>query len=478
MGVLSNFKYNLILTGCNYIFPLITYPYISRVLGVNNIGICGTVDSIINYFILFSMMGIGSLGVREIARHSNEKEKLSQIFSSLFSANLTLVIFASVTLVVCTLFVPFFAPYKPFLGIGLIKLIFNIFLIEWFFQGIQDFKYITTISVLLRAIYIVAIFLFVHEASDTLTYYLITVLLTMVNALINWFHSRKYCRFRFVDSHPTLYIKPIFSFGYYKILTSFYTTFNVLFLGIITNDTEVGYYTTASKINGILLSLFTAFTTVMVPKIAQLMKEGDHTKLDDIANKTADVLMALSIPIICFCLICAPQIIRIISGAGYEPAGRPFQIMISLILVIGLEQIIIQQFLMATDSNKAITIVSTVGAVVGLSLNIFLTPRLASIGTSIAWGVSELCVLVAGLILLKKVSGLTIHLDIVRKNLATAIVYLLPILLNTLEINEWVTFGITSTYIIITFLIINLKVSRNEFLLSTLKTMIHRSNKP
>lgn len=138
MGVKRNFGYNLTLTFCNYLIPLVVYPYISRVLGVENIGICNFIDSLINYFVLFSLGGISSYGVREIARFRDNRTDLDRQFSSLVWLNILLTIVALIALECCVMFVPSFAAYREFLWVGAVKLIFNIFLIEWFYQGMEN----------------------------------------------------------------------------------------------------------------------------------------------------------------------------------------------------------------------------------------------------------------------------------------------------------------------------------------------------
>lgn len=415
MGVKKDFGYNLILTLCNYIFPLLTYPYVSRVLGVTNIGICNFVDSIINYFILFSMLGVSSFGVREIARYKHDRQKCDEVFSNLFVINMFLTIVSVILLVVSIYTIPILFPYKDFIGIGVVKLVFNLFLIEWFFQGIQQFRYITIRSVIVRSIYVLSVFVFVRTSDDSIIYYGLTCLTIVLNAIFNWHYSRNFKHFSFRNLNLKLYVVPIFVFGYYRILTSMYTTFNTTFLGFSSGDTEVGYFTTATKLYGIIMAVFTAFTTVMVPHVSQLVKEGNREKMQQIANTTISALLILSIPIIVLCEILAPYIVFVIAGPGYEGAIIPFRIVIFLLLIIGAEQIIIQQFLMASNSNDSIFKVSTYGAIVGVALNILLTPRLGAIGSSIAWGCSELVVLLVGVSLLKKTMGLTI--DIRRKTL-------------------------------------------------------------
>ena len=136
MGVKKNIGFNLILTFCNYLIPLIVYPYISRVLEVNNVGSCNFIDSVINDFLLISMAGISSYGVREIARCKHDQQKLQTKFSSLIALNFILTVIALIILVICIYSVNEFTPYRKFLWVGVFKIIFNVFLIEWFYQGI------------------------------------------------------------------------------------------------------------------------------------------------------------------------------------------------------------------------------------------------------------------------------------------------------------------------------------------------------
>ena len=422
----KNFGYNLILTFCNYLFPLLIYPYVSRILGVTNIGVCNFVDSIINYFILISMLGVGSYGVREIAKWKNDRQKCNEVFSNLFVINILMTILSVLLLLLCTYSIPQLSSYREFLFVGIIKLIFNLFLIEWFFQGIQQFKYITIRSIIVRSIYVISIFLFVRTKDDSVIYYGLSSLVIVLNAIFNWRYSCKFATLTFKNLNLKPYVVPIIVFGYYRILTSMYTTFNTTFLGFSSGDTEVGYFTTATKLYGIIMAVITAFTTVMVPHISQLVKEGNSIKMQQIANTTISVLISLTLPIILLCELMAPQIINIIAGPGYDGAITPFRIVISLLLIIGVEQVVIQQFLMASNSNKSIFKVSTYGAFVGIMLNLLFTPHYGAIGSAIAWGGSEFVVLCVGVSLMKKQLG--IYLDY-RKCLS-----------NVLRINKFFTY--------------------------------------
>jgi len=462
-SIRKNFGYNLLLTVCGYIIPFITFPYISRVLGVQNLGVCNFVDSIINYFVLFSMLGVGSYGVREIARVRLDEGKRNAVFTNLVLLNLVMTVVAIIVLIVCTFSIPKLADYRPFLLIGIVKLVFNVFLIEWFYQGIQDFKYITIRSLAIRLAYVVAIFVFIRSEADVLLYYFITTLTTVLNACINFLHSKRYVKIDIRAFNPKIFIVPVLSFGYYRVLTSMYTTFNTVFLGFSCNDIEVGYFSTATKLYSIIMSVLSAFTTVMIPHVSELIRDGQVARLQKIADQTLMVISSISIPLIVFCQFCAPDIIRLIAGPGYEGAIVPFRIVIFLLLIIGAEQILIQQFLMASTKNKPIIAVSSLGAVTGVLLNVLLTPSMGSIGSSCAWGISEVCVLVLGIILVKKNLNIIVPFKGILANMLWSLLYIPPLLLiSHLHLDLWQNLLLSSLVVFVVFILINFLLHRSS----------------
>lgn len=390
-NIRKNFLYSSILTTANYIFPFLTYPYVSRVLGVDNIGICNFVDSIINYFILFSMLGISSVGIREIAK-GHTTGKLNDTFNGLFWFIGFCTILAAIALIISIYNVPQLYKHKNLMFIGVLKLISNFLLIEWLFKGLEDFKYITQRTLIIKMLYVISVFFFIKEKSDYPIYYLLLTLMITANAICNCIYARKYIRIRFPKSISN-YAKPLFIMGIYALLTNMYTTFNTTFLGFKCGETQVGYFSTATKIFSIIISLYSAFTGVMLPRMSSLLAEGNHSRFSDLLHKSVDILLSMSIPLIMFSIFCAADIIQLISGEGYEGAILPMQICMPLIFIIGYEQIIIVQGLLPLRKDKAVMINSAVGAVVGIiGCFIFIT-HYQSIGASFVWIISELCVL-------------------------------------------------------------------------------------
>ena len=391
----KNILYSGILTTANYIFPLITYPYVSRVLGVANIGVCNFVDSIINYFLILSALGIGVVGIREIAKNKGDKVKLQKTFSQLFTINTISTSIALLVLLVAMHTVGKLHENYELLWIGVLKLVFNYLLIEWFYKGLEDFKYITNRTIWVRSLYVISVFLLVKTSQDISIYYFLTSAIIIINAAINVLYARKYVKFTFCLSALKEYSKAICVFGLYNILTSMYTTFNVAYLGFVSTDTQVGYYTTSTKIHTIILMAFTAITGVLMPRIAAILSEKRYDEYKRLIKKSIHMLLLFAIPCVIIIEFFAPLIIRIIAGAGYEGAIAPLRIIAPLILIIGIEQILITQSLIPMGKDKAVLINSIMGATVGILANIIIVPHLDSIGSAIAWLTAEIAVMLS-----------------------------------------------------------------------------------
>ena len=352
----KNFLYSGILTTANYIFPLITYPYVSRVLGVANIGACNFVDSIINYFLILSALGIGTVGIREIAKNKGDKQDLQKTFSQLFTINTISTTIALVALLIAMHTVPRLRENYDLMWIGVLKLVFNYLLIEWFFKGLEDFKYVTNRTIFVRCFYVLSVFLLVKKTDDVFLYYFLTSFTIAINAIINIIYARQFIQFRFCFSSLKEYSKSVSILGVYSLLTSMYTTFNIAYLGFVSTDIQVGYYTTSIKIHTIVLMAFTAVTGVLMPRIASILSDKRYDEYKILIKKSVNILLIFAIPCVLLVEIFAPQIVYLIAGNGYQGAVMPLRIIAPLILVIGFEQILITQSLMPMGKDKAVLI--------------------------------------------------------------------------------------------------------------------------
>ncbi|MCR5569936.1 MAG: flippase [Paludibacteraceae bacterium] len=469
-SIKKNFFYSSLLTTANYIFPLLTFPYVTRVLGVTNLGVCGYVDSIVNYFILFAMLGVNIVGIRAVAEKRNSRQELTEIFSSLLSFNLITTLIMMVALIAATLLLPKLAPYREYLFIGVFKIISTTLLAEWFYKGLEDFKYITIRTMVVKMVYVIGIFVFVRTKDDTITYYLLTMLMIAVNSVFNIVHTKNYADFSLAKVRIAPYWKPMLIYGFYFFITSMYTSFNITYLGWTCSDEEVGYYTTATKLFFIIIALFTAFTGVMMPRMTNLLAEGKFSEFKMYLSKSQDLLFTFAVPIILLITIYAPQIVLILAGEGYEGAILPTIIITPLIIVIGLEQILVLQTLNPLKKDKEIIINSTIGALVGLGLNILLVKELKSTGSAIAWLASEIVILISSQYWVTKYYSMKFPFKKLLNNILYNIplVTLLLLMDNVLELNAWITMLITGTLTLLYTLALQLYL-KNEFVVAICK---------
>ena len=388
--ITTNFIYNVALTLSTYLINLVLFPYVSRVLGVDMVGKVGFVNDTIGYFSLFALMGIATVGIREIAACGEDRERRSRVFSSLMAlvGIMTAVVMA---VYLGSLFVVnrFQADRNLFI-IGTGSLLFTSMLIEWFYQGLENFRYITIRSILVKLVYAAAVFLTVRHPEDYQLYFLLTVGAVVVNAIINIGYSRRFATLSFRNVDLKAYLKPVFSLGLYKIMVSMYTTFNVIYLGFVAADAEVGYYYAAKKLFYILLGLFSAFTAVMLPRMSSLVEKRQEEEFHRKIGQTFDLVFAIGIPLTLFLILMAPQIIGLMSGPGYEGAVLPMRIISPVLLLSSMAQIWVIQVLMPLKQDRIILLSSAIGAVTGIVINILLVGRLGAVGSAIVLLCSEL----------------------------------------------------------------------------------------
>lgn len=459
-SIKKNFLYSAFLTSANYIFPLLTFPYVTRVLGANNFGICGFIDGIINYFILFSTMGISVVGIRDISTSRSRLGSMSKTFVDLLTINAIFTFISILLLILSTYLIPKLYEQKELMFMGAFKIGFNFLLIEWFYKGIEDFKFITLRSLIVKCIYVVGVFCFVRNREDYPIYYLLSVLMVALNSIINILYSRKWITYSFTDLHLKKYLRPLLIYGAYSLLTSFYTTFNVAYLGFISTDTEVGYYTTATRLYAIFIAMVTAFTGVMMPKMSSLYSEGRIDEFKFMYSKSVNLLCSITLPAVLFVIVMTPQIIEFIAGPGYEGAEIPLMIVIPLLFVIGYEQIMVVQGLMPLRQDRVVLRNSMWGAIAGIVTNIMLVGRFAAIGSAVVWLSCEVLIMVLSQYVITHCIGEKFPYKIILKNLFaySPLILLLWLIKHLGEFNNFMILLISGCVTIIYYIYVQLKI--------------------
>lgn len=381
ISIKKNFAYKSILTISTYIIGFITFPYTSRVFGVERLGLVNFVDNTISYFLLFSTMGIGILGVREIAASKNE-EMRNKTFSNILGLNIWFTIATLIVYFIAITNVHKFNEHSELFYIGAAKIFFTTFLIEWFFTGIENFKYITIRSIIIKLLYVLAVFIFVKDKDDYILYFILTISVVVINACVNLLYASKYVKIIPKELFSLKDIKSNFILGVNGIITSMYLTFNVIYLGLVSNNIQVGYYTTAFKLYSVVLGFFSAFTSVMLPRMSALIADGNDARFNELTNKSLWIVISVSIPIIIYSILMAPQIIFVLSGPGYEGAILPMRIIMPAILFVGIAQVLVVQTLIPLKKEGILLRVYTISGCLGLLINIMIVPKMQSVGSA------------------------------------------------------------------------------------------------
>jgi O-antigen/teichoic acid export membrane protein len=402
MSLRQNFTYKAILTIINPLIGFLTFPYISRVLGVTNLGLVDFVDNTINYFLLFAMLGISNVGVRSIAAVSGSRAKLNVTFSNLLGVNLFFTILLLLVYLLSISIVSRFNQYSELFYIGTAKILFSTLLIEWFFTGIENFKYITIRTLLIKIIYVGCVFILIKEPSDYLLYFILTVSVIVVNAIVNILYSRNFVSIEFKELFNFKYMKENVKIGIYTIMTSMYLTFNVMYLGLMTNNTQVGFYTSAYRLYTLVLGIFTAFSSVMLPRMSNLLANGNNSEFNRYLIKSFEFVALFSVPMAVCSSILAPELIYLLCGQGYEGAILPMRIIMPALILVGIAQIIVIQVLLPMKKDNVLLVASIVGAVISIVVNILLVSKYGSVGSAIVMLSAEFVVTIIYLIYVLK----------------------------------------------------------------------------
>lgn len=388
----KNIAYKGILTFSNYIIGFVTFPYITRILGPSNFGLINFALNTVDYFLLFATMGIATIGTREIAAVRQNKSELNAVFSKLLGVNL---IFTTITLILYVLAIfciPKLYENRELLYIGAAKIIFTAFAIEWFFTGIENFRYIAYRSIVIKLLYTISVFVFIRSQCDYKLYFILTILSIVINSIINFIYARKYVIWNIFQPVSFTYIKQNIRLGIYAIMTSMYITFNVMYLGLVSTDTEVGFYSSAVKLYYIAVSLFTAFTQVMMPRVSSLLSEGNKVAIDTYMYKSFSLVFMISLPLIIISEFFAPVFINIMSGPGYEMSVTPMRILMPALFCVWISQVIAIQAFVPMHKDNVLLVASLVGGVLAIVVNIVITPKLASIGSALTLLICEITV--------------------------------------------------------------------------------------
>lgn len=387
-SVKVNYILNLINTGTQMLFPLITFPYVCRVIEADGIGQINFFQSIISYISLFTCLGIPMYAIREIARDRSDVVQMNRTAMEilLLHSMLTLVGYAIVAILCLT--VPQIQVNIPLFLILSLTIFFTAIGCEWFYRGIEDFKYITIRGLIIKTVSVVLLFIFVKSKTDLLYYGCYTVFGVLGGNIFNFFRLRKYIHREniiFSELHIKRHIKPVLKVFSFSVVTSIYLQLNTVLLGFLKNALAVGYFAAATKVMQMLLTMSACLGSVMMPRASHLIAENKEDEFNRLIQKSYDFTLAIALPMTIGLIFCAPSLITALCGVKFEHSILPSQIIAPIILMVAISNVFGIQVLFPKGKINIVTLCCGIGAVADLILNLCLIPFFSYIGTSIAY---------------------------------------------------------------------------------------------
>lgn len=419
-SVKLNYLMNCILTGSAMIFPLLSYPYVSRILQPEGMGKVAFANSVVAYFAMGAMMGIPTYGIRACARVRDDKERLSRTVWELLFVNMVMTAFVYLAFGASLFLVPRFAEDKALLALMGISILFQLLGVEWLFKALEEYIYITLRSLLFKILALVLMFLCIREKDDYILYGVLTLLAGMGSNVCNAFRMRRYvgplsqsiCAATKKDSGAVRktenpwnrgvcflrqaaekHLKAVGVFFAMTAATTIYTNLDVVMLDFMSGDVETGYYSTAVKIKGVLVSFVTALGSVLLPRMSYYAERKMNKEFRKMVSKAFLFVGLVSVPLCIFFIFFAKHSILIISGKNFLPAVDAMQIIMPTLILIGFSNICGIQILVPLGLEKHVLYSEILGAVTDICINLWLIPSMGAKGAAIGTLAAEAVVL-------------------------------------------------------------------------------------
>ncbi|RGQ56235.1 flippase [Enterocloster bolteae] len=384
---------NLIYTGSRIFFPLLTAPFLARTLGPASTGRVDFIISIANYFVLIASLGIPTYGIRICAEAGNDKTILSRTVHELLFINVTATIISLFLYTLCILVTPRLFSEYPIAILGGILILFRTFSIDWFYQGIEQYDYITTRTLIMRLLAMVFIFLAIHSPKDYLAYGISCLIMETGASICNFWNLRKYILLTKINGyHIKAHFKPIIIFFLSSVAISVYNQIDVTMIGMLQSSSEVGFYEYGIKPVKVIWTVLIGLTSVAMPRVVSLIKQ--HRKQEErlLRRKAAQGIFLLSVPIVVFLFSISESLILFLFGPGYATSVTVFKIFVFAITPVAYSNYLANIILLPNGKEKERAFSVNIGLIVDIILNTFLIPHYGAAGAAFATLCTELAV--------------------------------------------------------------------------------------
>ena len=472
----KNSIYNIIYTIANIVFPFVASIYVSRILLPAGVGKVASAQNIVSYFVTLAALGLPSYGVREFAKVREIKHERNKLFTELLLVNIistTLAVVGFIGLVVAN--EGFSGQWALYAACGL-SIAFNYLNIDWMYQGLEEYGYITGRSLIIKGLSLLALFLFVKTREDYVIYALISSLATGGNYVFNVLYARKYVALDFSRIELKRHMKPVLLIAFIIFLSSIYNKIDVTMLNILATDESVGYYTYAQKTITMVLTMANAVTAALLPRLSYYYdndREGFYRLLD----KGFQVLCFMTFPMTVGMALVAPQAVEFLYGEAFEPAVLTIRLMCPLILIKGFGDLFCYQLVYSTKSEKIILPASA--STINIITNAALIPTFLQNGAVIASVFSEFVTNAVQFIYMKKKVRFSINVKALTKGLISTIVMALSVyIIMQLKLPNIISLLSEILVGVIVYIAVNL-VLKNSLILETVQKVkgkiLHRN---
>ena len=431
----TNFIFNAIKTIMVVIFPLISFPYVSRVLGVEGLGNVNYAISIISYYGLVATLGIGSYAVREGVKIKGDRIKFSAFAKEIFTINAITTFIAYVALFI-SLYFNIFPGYNKILLACSLTIIFNFLSVEWIFQTMEEYVYISIRTIVFQFIALILMLLFIKNQNDTLLYAYITVFASGGYCVFNLINISKYVDFK-VKHRPEIkkHIKPILIIFGTTVSVSIYMNLDIVMLGQMFGDYQVGLYTAAIKLNTIIKNIIVSASVVVLPRASTYIACKAYKEYKELLSKVANYNMMFSVPAAIGLACLSKNILLLFSGKEYLGAVFASSVLSLNIVFAAIDNIFYNQILIPNNKEKLACVGTIIGACTNLILNFFLIPLFALNGAAIATLISELIVFIFFVVSIRKIIDYKDIFGDVWKYLLSAA----PVILISYVVNKYMS---------------------------------------
>lgn len=459
-----NYFYNIILTISNLIFPMVTFPFVARLIGPEGLGRVSFANNLAMYFITFAQVGIPVYGIREISKNRDNDENRSRVFSELFLINVVTVTIAIVAYGVLFIFNAKMQSDQSLYLVAGITIFISMFSIDWLYSGLEEYKYIAIRSLLVRIIIVILIFTLIKGKGDYLTYAIITALGVIINNIFNLLAARGKVKLTLRGLNFLRHRNALIALTSASIIGSIYTYMDVMLLGIIGSDINVGYYTTSKKITGIAVAIIGSLGTVLIPRLSFYIDKKMNREYTELIQRSLNFVYFLAFPAIVYIVIMSREILLFFGGNEFVEAQLSLKLISLQLLFTSLATFFGFQVIIPNNDEKSILKANLLGAIANILLNLIFVKYYFHNATSLAITISEMIVTFTLIVLSKKYSTFklfnTNSLNYLKGSMLIGLIII--VIKVMLKYNYFVMLLITGGLAVVIYLVY-LLVIRDEF---------------